>query len=433
MKKEFIKILGDRPVAYHPLIAKLKHGEERLGCSAAVFFSQLLYWSDKGSNPDGWIWKTQEEFESETGLTRWEQETARERLLKFGLLEEKRAGIPARMHYRIDSDKLAEKVHEYCLKQECGVATNKSVATLQTRVRNLRKQECGNTSNNNVVLPQSSYTESTAENTTENTHPPNPPQKSDDAARQGGGVASLSPVPEPTTQELEEPPTEELEEPVEIAPEEIPTDWDWEVPPDPPDADPFREDPFEPVQEPELTQTRKSVYRTEPIEPIPPRGRRGTEQSLQTPPDWEGYNTLTQPEQQAIRALGLYHSTLSGGRENPLRLLSVGELRQLLSGCRGPDIRSPAGYMISEAGNLLAKRALEGLPPPEKAAWQKTVDRCGGYVDPKTELRGIVEQAEGVSSATIAAYITEKDRWGTRWTADDVDRARPRKKEQVNV
>ncbi|MFH1628684.1 MAG: hypothetical protein ABIE47_08170 [Pseudomonadota bacterium] len=39
---------------------------------AALFLSQLLYWSDKGKSEDGWIYKTYREWQEETCLTEYQ-------------------------------------------------------------------------------------------------------------------------------------------------------------------------------------------------------------------------------------------------------------------------------------------------------------------------------------------------------------------------
>src|SRR4051812_5666225 len=88
-------ILTDRPIAYHPVLARA------LGsATAGIFLSQLLYWLPRSNDPAGWVWKTQPEIAAETALTRSEQETARRILRAAGVLEEKRAGVPARLYFR---------------------------------------------------------------------------------------------------------------------------------------------------------------------------------------------------------------------------------------------------------------------------------------------------------------------------------------------
>ena len=107
-KSAIIALLEDRPIAYHPLLAKVLGGVKQ-----AVFVSQLLYWTGKGKRADGFIWKKQEEWTDETGLSANEQRTARKHLVKSGVLQEKLKGIPARLYYRIDTDALQARLTEY--------------------------------------------------------------------------------------------------------------------------------------------------------------------------------------------------------------------------------------------------------------------------------------------------------------------------------
>ena len=97
---DFLSGVG-RPVAYFPSLTPVTGG-----VTATLLLCQLLYWDGKGDDPDGWIYKTQEELTSETGLSRREQEHARSLLKDRGLLQEKLAKVPARLHYRIDKDVL---------------------------------------------------------------------------------------------------------------------------------------------------------------------------------------------------------------------------------------------------------------------------------------------------------------------------------------
>ena len=71
--------------------------------SAGIFLSMLFSWHQKGHDPDGWIYKTQDEITAETGLTRRHQETSRKKLRKLGLLLEDRRGVPAKCYFRLDS------------------------------------------------------------------------------------------------------------------------------------------------------------------------------------------------------------------------------------------------------------------------------------------------------------------------------------------
>lgn len=101
--QKVIDQLGDRPVAYHPALARAI-GDVK----AALFLCQLIYWDGKGARSDGWIWKTQVEIQDETALTRSEQLTCRRKLCELGILEERLAGMPARMHFRVKLSLIAE-------------------------------------------------------------------------------------------------------------------------------------------------------------------------------------------------------------------------------------------------------------------------------------------------------------------------------------
>lgn len=89
------------PVAYYPGLAKVVGG-----VTSALFLCQINYWGNKGHTGDGWIYKTQEELTTETGLTRSEQETARKNLKKLGVLEEQSARLEHRLYYRVNDDAL---------------------------------------------------------------------------------------------------------------------------------------------------------------------------------------------------------------------------------------------------------------------------------------------------------------------------------------
>ena len=55
-------ILTDRPLAYHPVLAKILRST-----TAGIFISQILYWTPRSRNEDRWIYKTQDEVFEETG------------------------------------------------------------------------------------------------------------------------------------------------------------------------------------------------------------------------------------------------------------------------------------------------------------------------------------------------------------------------------
>jgi hypothetical protein len=149
-KKDVIRgLLSEQRVAYHPQLARLVGG-----VTAGLFLAQLMYWSGKGDDPDGWIWKTQVEWEQETAMTRREQETARRQLRSFGVLEEKRTGQPARLFFRILWDTLIDHLQR-------GSVHSSMAETANLVSTNPPDQNGGN-------RQSLTYTENTTETTKEN-------------------------------------------------------------------------------------------------------------------------------------------------------------------------------------------------------------------------------------------------------------------------
>jgi len=91
--------LGE-PAVYHPSLAKMLGGVQ-----AAVFLGMLLRWAGRGARRDGYIWKSMEEIANETALTRREQDAARGILRRLGIVKEKRAAIPPRVHFLLDGSR----------------------------------------------------------------------------------------------------------------------------------------------------------------------------------------------------------------------------------------------------------------------------------------------------------------------------------------
>ena len=88
--------------AYSPKILQV------FGVEEGLLLCQLTYWAGKQSDQDGWIYKTQEELEEETGLSAKKQRTARKKLVALGILEEREERLKHRKFYRINTDKMEE-------------------------------------------------------------------------------------------------------------------------------------------------------------------------------------------------------------------------------------------------------------------------------------------------------------------------------------
>jgi len=88
-------------VIHHP-----RFGEFLGSQNAALVLELLIGWDGHQWDRDGWIKKTAEEMEIETGLTTKQQAPAIKLLLKLGVIEKKRKKVPACNHFRIDKKSL---------------------------------------------------------------------------------------------------------------------------------------------------------------------------------------------------------------------------------------------------------------------------------------------------------------------------------------
>jgi len=70
-----------------------------------------MYWEGRQEDEEGWIRKPYVEVKNETGLGRYELISVREKLVKLNIIEEQRAGIPARLHYRVNWDLLNKLIN----------------------------------------------------------------------------------------------------------------------------------------------------------------------------------------------------------------------------------------------------------------------------------------------------------------------------------
>ncbi len=102
-QKRFNKYFRQKGILYQPGYAIIFGN-----LNAGILLSQLLYWHGKGKDREGWIYKTAEGWRKETGLTRYELETARRTLIKHSILDYKRSGNPCTSHYRLNLLKLEE-------------------------------------------------------------------------------------------------------------------------------------------------------------------------------------------------------------------------------------------------------------------------------------------------------------------------------------
>ena len=138
---ESLKTAG-KAVAYFPRLAK------PLGSvNASILFGHFFYWSDKGSSELG-IYRTAEEIEAETGLTRDEQRTARAKLRERGVLIETEKRIEHRIYYKLDLSAFDELMKNFqaCANPQSAKSTipNPEVGNSQSGSGDFPIDEVGN-------------------------------------------------------------------------------------------------------------------------------------------------------------------------------------------------------------------------------------------------------------------------------------------------
>ncbi|CAB3676580.1 hypothetical protein OII53_11400 [Achromobacter ruhlandii] len=110
----WLALKQSRPIAFGLFLARMTGNPK-----AAIVLSQLAHWTRTGrdvAQTNGWIFKTQQQWWMETGLSRAELDTARRRLRTLGFVEETLAGRPATLWYRMNLPNIARAL-EVCRKE----------------------------------------------------------------------------------------------------------------------------------------------------------------------------------------------------------------------------------------------------------------------------------------------------------------------------
>lgn len=157
--------LVDRPIAFQRSFVRLG-----VGITGALLLSQIVYWQNRMEGQ--WFYKTQSDLEEETGLTRYEQEGARKKLVSCGVLEEAKRGIPAKLYFRVNQERLekllvGENQHAgvgKTNKQGCGNSANSDAENQHAGLGKTNEQLRGNSASIHTV----DYQETTQKINTEN-------------------------------------------------------------------------------------------------------------------------------------------------------------------------------------------------------------------------------------------------------------------------
>lgn len=86
---------------------------------AALFLGQLIYWTGKGANPDGWIYKSYQEWEEELFIKKDKAMAIKKKLEELNLITTmvKKIGNTPVLHYKVNQENLIEFLLETNEKQ----------------------------------------------------------------------------------------------------------------------------------------------------------------------------------------------------------------------------------------------------------------------------------------------------------------------------
>jgi hypothetical protein len=126
-RQQIKDMLPNRVVGYSPDLARIVGG-----ATTGLFLSQLLFLSDKGANPEGWVYKSEQEMGKETGLTKREQQTARRKLLSLGVIAIMRGGFRNTYHFKVIWEKLYQVIAGIQRPQTVATEKPESIQTVPT-------------------------------------------------------------------------------------------------------------------------------------------------------------------------------------------------------------------------------------------------------------------------------------------------------------
>lgn len=147
-------MLGSKTVSFYPDFARA------LGSvPAGVFMAQGFFLQFKSEHTEfvefggrKYFLHTMKDWEKETALSEDQQIRARKILVESGIMREKLAGLPAKLHFHFDFEVLAEVMVEYKNRalQDAVETGNKFPGNPGTVTRETRKQVAGKTGNNYI-------------------------------------------------------------------------------------------------------------------------------------------------------------------------------------------------------------------------------------------------------------------------------------------
>src|SRR3989344_1463937 len=93
----------EHPIAYMPIYSRITGS-----VTAGILLSQIVYWDGRMQHQE--FYKTDRDFCEELSMGATELKNAKKTLIRMGLVNVMRKGIPAKTHYQLNMSKLSDLI-----------------------------------------------------------------------------------------------------------------------------------------------------------------------------------------------------------------------------------------------------------------------------------------------------------------------------------
>jgi len=93
---------------------------------SALMLAQLIFWTERATRPDGYIWKTYQEWERELSLNKYHINKAANNLKKMNLIKTivRKAGGNPTVHYLLQQEEFLKSFVQFLNERKCNIQTN---------------------------------------------------------------------------------------------------------------------------------------------------------------------------------------------------------------------------------------------------------------------------------------------------------------------
>jgi len=108
-----------------------KHLCKTIGLKPTILLADLLskleYFKTTQTLNNGWFFNTEKNIEQDTTLTPYQQRKALKILKEYNIIEAKRIGVPAKMHYKVNEEQVLKLFNNKLLRNLTTINKNKEI------------------------------------------------------------------------------------------------------------------------------------------------------------------------------------------------------------------------------------------------------------------------------------------------------------------